>query len=232
MQKKKVVRETIEAIVIALVLALIIRTFIIQAFKIPSSSMEPTLLVGDHILVSKFIYGLSLPFTDRKVFTFKKPQQGDVIVFEFPNNPAECKGFTSSVRKRIENVVEKKSVRQLVTDDCKDFIKRVIAVEGDTVEVIDKKVYINGKPLEGKYGVNVDSIIYPRGSEVRDNFGPYTVPENSVFVMGDNRDRSFDSRYWGSVKNEMIKGKAFIIYWSWDGSEHWVRWKRFANIIR
>ena len=93
-------------------------------------------------------------------------------------------------------------------------------------------MYINGKPLEGKYGVNVDSIIYPRGSEVRDNFGPYAVPENSVFAMGDNRDRSFDSRYWGSVKNEMIKGKAFIIYWSWDGSEHWVRWKRFANIIR
>src|SRR3989344_2829439 len=197
MQKKKVIRETIEAIVIALVLAIIIRTFIIQAFKIPSSSMEPTLLVGDHILVSKFIYGLSLPFTDRKIFTFKKPQQGDVIVFEFPNNPSECKSFASSVRKRIENVVDK-----------------------------------NGKPLEGKYGVNLDNIIYPRGSEVRDNFGPYIVPENSVFAMGDNRDRSFDSRYWGSVKNEMIKGKAFIIYWSWDGNEHWVRWKRFANIIR
>lgn len=232
MQKKKVIRETIEAIVIALILALIIRSFVVQAFKIPSSSMEPTLLIGDHLLVNKFIYGVSLPFAEHKVFPLKKPKSGDVFVFEFPGNPEYCKSFSSTIRKRFQNVVEKGSVWQLITDDCKDFIKRVVAVEGDTVEVIDKKVYVNGKPLENNRGVNVDPYVYPRGPEPRDNFGPYTVPKDSVFAMGDNRDRSFDSRYWGSVNLNEIKGKAFIIYWSWDSDEHWVRWRRFANIIR
>ncbi|MBI5327206.1 MAG: signal peptidase I [Deltaproteobacteria bacterium] len=232
MQKKKVIRETIEAIVIALVLALIIRTFVIQAFKIPSSSMEPTLLIGDHLLVTKFIYGVPVPFTDLKILSFKKPKSGDVIVFEFPNNPAYCRGFGSTIRQRIANTIERKDVWQLITDDCKDFIKRVVAVEGDTVEVKDKQVYVNGKPLENNRGVNIDPTVYPRETEVRDNFGPYIVPRESVFAMGDNRDRSFDSRYWGSVKLEEIKGRAFIIYWSWDGSEQWVRWRRFANIIR
>ena len=232
MQKKKVIRETIEAIIIALVLALIIRTFVVQAFKIPSSSMEPTLLVGDHLLVNKFIYGVSLPFTDSKIFSFKKPQQGDVIVFEFPSNPEYCKGFSSIIMKRIENTVERRDVWQFFMDDCKDFIKRVVAVEGNVVEVKDKKVFVNGRPLENNHGVNIDPSIYPPGHDPRDNFGPYTVPKDSVFAMGDNRDRSFDSRYWGSVNLNEIKGKAFIIYWSWDGIEHWVRWRRFANIIR
>ncbi len=232
MQKKKVIRETIEAIVIALVLALIIRAFVIQAFKIPSSSMEPTLLIGDHLLVSKFIYGIHLPFTDRKVFSFREPKQGDIIVFEFPNNPEYCKSFSSTIKNRIENTIERGDLRQLITDDCKDFIKRVVAVEGDTVEVKDKKVYVNGEPLKDDHGVTVDPAVYPRGSEPRDNFGSYTVPMDSVFAMGDNRDRSYDSRYWGPVKLAEIKGKAFIIYWSWDGNEHWVRWRRFGNIIR
>ncbi|MBI5048734.1 MAG: signal peptidase I [Deltaproteobacteria bacterium] len=232
MQKKKAIRETIEAIVIALVLALIIRTFVVQAFKIPSSSMEPTLLIGDHLLVTKFIYGIPVPLTSSKILSFKEPKSGDVIVFEFPNNPEYCRGFGSTIKQRIVNTIERKDVWQLITDDCKDFIKRVVAVEGDTVEVKDKKVYINGKPLENNRGVNMDPTIYPRENEARDNFGPYTVPKDSVFVMGDNRDRSFDSRYWGSVKLEEIKGKAFIIYWSWDGSGQWVRWRRFANIIR
>lgn len=233
MQKKKVIRETIEAIVIALVLALIIRTFVVQAFKIPSSSMEPTLLIGDHIMVSKFIYGVPVPFSDKKIFAYKSPKQGDVIVFEFPGNPQECKSFAGTMMKRFENIKEKGDPWQLVTDDCKDFIKRVVAVAGDTVEVRDKIVYVNGNPLADNRGVNVDPYIYPKGgSEIRDNFGPYKVSPDSVFVMGDNRDRSYDSRYWGSVKLSEIKGKAFIIYWSWDGNDHWVRWRRFANIIR
>lgn len=232
MQKKKVIRETIEAIVIALVLAMVIRTFVIQAFKIPSSSMEPTLLIGDHLLVTKFIYGVPLPFTGRKIFSFKNPKSGDVIVFEFPSNPEYCKSFSGVVKNRFGNAFAKKDVRQLLTDDCKDFIKRVVAVEGDIVEVANKKVYINGKPLENNRGVNIDSFIYPRGHEPRDNFGPYTVPKDSVFVMGDNRDRSFDSRYWGSVELNEIKGKAFIIYWSWDSEDSWIRWRRFLNMIR
>jgi signal peptidase I len=232
MQKKKVIRETIEAVVIALVLALIIRTFVIQAFKIPSSSMEPTLLIGDHLLVNKFIYGISLPFSDRKVFSFKKPKQGDVIVFEFPDNPEYCKNTYRMLLKRVENTFEKRDVWQLITDDCKDFIKRVVAVEGDIVEVKDKKVFVNDEPMNDKYGVNLDPAVYPKGMEVRDNFGPYKVPKDSVFAMGDNRDRSFDSRYWGSIKLSEIKGKAFIIYWSWDSNRHWVRLKRFGSIIR
>lgn len=232
MQKKKVIRETIEAIVIALVLALIIRTFVIQAFKIPSSSMEPTLLIGDHLLVTKFIYGIPLPFTDRKIFSFRNPKSGDVIVFEFPSNPEYCKSFSGVVKNRFGNAFAKKDVWQLLTDDCKDFIKRVVAVEGDTVEVIDKKVFVNNKPLEDKHGVHVDSFVYPKGPEPRDNFGSYTVPKDSVFVMGDNRDRSFDSRYWGAVNISEIKGKAFIIYWSWNSEDSWIRWRRFLNIIR
>ena len=232
MQKKKVIRETIEAILIALVMTFIIRAFVVQAFKIPSSSMEPTLLIGDHILVSKFIYGAPVPFTDQKIFSFKNPKQGDVIVFEFPKNPEYCKSFSSIIMKRVENTKEKGDIWQLVTDDCKDFIKRVVAVGGDTIEVRDKKVYVNDKPLEDSHGVNLDPAVYPRTIEHRDNFGPYTVPKDAVFVMGDNRDRSFDSRYWGSVKLSEIKGRAFIIYWSWDGIEHWARWRRFANIIR
>lgn len=202
MQKKKVVKETIEAIVIALILALFIRTFVVQAFKIPSSSMEPTLLVGDHILVSKFIYGIPVPFTGIKLLPLQNPKRGDIIVFKFPG------------------------------DKSKDYIKRVIGVGGDTIEVIEKKVYINGRPFEDPYGVHLDPLVLPRGMEVRDNFGPLTVPEGSVFVMGDNRDKSYDSRYWGVVGLEEIKGRAFIIYWSWNSNDHWIRWRRLGRLIR
>jgi len=202
MEKKKAIRETIEAIVVALVLALTIRTFVVQAFKIPSSSMEPTLLIGDHILVNKFIYGIPVPFTDIKLVPFATPKRWDVIVFRFP------------------------------LDKRKDYIKRVVGLEGDTVEVIDKKVFINGKEIEDNYGFHKDTIIFPKENQHRDNFGPFTVPKDSVFVMGDNRDSSFDSRFWGVVNLSEIKGKAFIIYWSWDSNDHWVRFSRFAKWIR
>ncbi|MBI5286715.1 MAG: signal peptidase I [Deltaproteobacteria bacterium] len=215
--KKKAIRETIEAIVIALVLALVIRTFVVQAFKIPSSSMEPTLLVGDHILVSKFSYGIQVPKPAMiKVFGLPVPffstevkpwwgkiERGDVIVFRFPG------------------------------DRSKDYIKRVIGVDGDVIEIIDKQVHINGKPFQDPYGIHLDPIIFPNGSgEPRDNFGPFTVPAGSVFVMGDNRDRSYDSRYWGVARMGEVKGKAFIIYWSWNPEDHWVRWERLGRVIR
>lgn len=200
--KKKVIRETIEAIVVALILALTIRTFVVQAFKIPSSSMEPTLLVGDHILVNKFMYGFSVPFTNIKLVPFTKPKRWDVVVFKFPK------------------------------DKSKDYIKRVIGVEGDTVEVRNKKIFINGKEVEDPYGFHKDPITFPAINESRDNFGPFTVPKDSIFVMGDNRDSSFDSRFWGVVKLSEIRGKAFIIYWSWDSKETWVRFERFAKWIR
>lgn len=200
--KKNIIREYVESIVIAIVMALIIKAFFIQAFKIPSGSMIPTLKIGDHILVSKFIYGTKLPFTDKIIIPFKKPVRGDIIVFKYPE------------------------------DETKDFIKRVIGQPGDTLEVKEKKVYINGNPLEETYPEHNDNVVYPYGIQPRDNFGPVVVPEESYFVMGDNRDFSLDSRYWGFVKLNKIKGKAFIIYWSWDGEDSWVRWNRLGRWIR
>ena len=195
---KSQAREWAEAIVIALVLALFIRTFIVQAYKIPSGSMEDTLLVGDHLLVNKFLYGTRIPFTDKKILAIREPARGDIIVFKYPNN---------------ENV---------------DYIKRVIGLPGDVVEVKDKKVYVNGKKLDEPYTVFKDKDIIPRKLQPRDNYGPVTVPEDSLFMMGDNRDRSYDSRFWGFVRLEKIQGKAFIIYWSWDGDDSWVRWDRIG----
>ena len=201
MNKKSIIREWIEAIVIAVILALIIRTFVVQAFKIPSGSMEQTLLVGDHILVNKFIYGIKIPFTSTKILAFKKPQRSDVVVFIFPQ------------------------------DRTKDFIKRVVGVEGDRVEIINKKVYINGSLSNNPFAINDDETIIPKGIQPRDNYGPVVVPKDSLFVMGDNRDHSYDSRYWGFVKLEEVKGNAFIIYWSWNGPENSLRWRRIGSLI-
>ncbi|MFH2013099.1 MAG: signal peptidase I [Pseudomonadota bacterium] len=201
MKEKSVIREWVEAIVIAVFLALIIRTFVVQAFKIPSGSMEETLRIGDHILVNKFIYGTKIPFTDTKILTFEKPKRSDIIVFIFPE------------------------------DREKDFIKRVVGVEGDSVEIINKKVYINGTLFDSPFAMNTDDVIMPKGIQPRDNYGPVVVPKGSLFVMGDNRDHSYDSRFWGFVKLEDIKGKAFIIYWSWNGMERSPRWGRIGNII-
>ena len=200
--KKHVIREYAESIVIAVVMALIIKAFVIQAFKIPSGSMIPTLKIGDHILVNKFIYGTKLPFTDRIIIPLKRPNRGDIIVFKFPD------------------------------DEKKDFIKRVIGLPGDIVEIKGKGVYINGSPIDDFYAVHSDPMVYPSGIQPRDNFGPLTVPQDSYFVMGDNRGFSLDSRYWGFVKLNKIKGKAFIIYWSWNGEERWVRWERIGMLIR
>lgn len=198
---KSTFREYSESIVFALLLALFIRSFIVQAFKIPSGSMIPTLQIGDHILVNKLSYGIRSPFWDFFLLSFKKPQRGDVVVFIFPE------------------------------DRSKDFIKRVIGIEGDIVEIREKTVYINGKPLEDPYA-HFEGDPPERGPlNVRDNYGPKRVPENYIFVMGDNRDRSYDSRYWGYVNLDDVKGRAFLIYWSWDGMERWVRWERIGSMI-
>ena len=202
LKKKSLFREYVEAIGIALLLALFIRGFVVQAFKIPSGSMIPTLLVGDHILVSKFIYGLRNPFTGSVLIPIKDPQRLDVVVFKYPLNPSQ------------------------------DFIKRVVGLPGDTVEVRNKKVYVNGSPIENDPGVNNKIRILPRNVSARDNFGPITVPANSLFVMGDNRDNSHDSRFWKFVDFKDLKGKAFILYWSWDKEEFGVRWRRLGQTIR
>lgn len=188
--KRGVFREYVEAAIIAIILALFIRTFIVQAFKIPSESMKPTLLVGDHLLVNKFIYGVKLPFINKTVIPISEPKRGDIIVFIYP------------------------------VDKEKDFIKRVIGLPGDRVRIADRKVFINGKPIHDPYGV------YDNDSQRNENFGPIIVPDESLFVMGDNRDHSYDSRYWGFVPLDYVKGKALIIYWSWP------HWKRFGHILR
>lgn len=198
--KKRLIKEYAEAIITALVLALIIRAYIIQAFKIPSGSMIPTLLIGDHILVNKFIYGTKIPFSDRSILAFREPEKGDIIVFKYPEDPK------------------------------KDFIKRVVATGGDTLEERNKIMYVNGKEVKEPYAYHIDSYIRPRG-DPRDNFGPVIVPENKVFVMGDNRDQSFDSRYWGFVDIKEIKGKALIIYWSWDPGNR-LRFNRIGRLVK
>jgi signal peptidase I len=201
-KKKHIVREYAESIIIAVILALIIRTFVVQAFKIPSASMEDTMLIGDHLLVNKFIYGIKIPFVDGRFLKIRDPQRGDVIVFEYPEDPS------------------------------KDFIKRVIGTPGDTIQVINKKVYVNGKLYVNPHEVHKEPDMIPEAQNPRDNMQPIKVPENSYFVMGDNRDRSYDSRFWGFVKIDKIKGLAFIKYWSWDGEKHRVRWNRIGRSIQ
>ncbi|MDP3048726.1 MAG: signal peptidase I [Thermodesulfovibrionales bacterium] len=199
--KKKIIWEYAKAIITALILAMLIRTFIIQAFKIPSGSMIPTLLVGDHILVNKFLYGTKIPFSGKRVFMFKKPERGDIIVFKYPEHPS------------------------------KDFIKRVVAAEGDVIESKNKMIHVNGNKVNEPYAQHTDSSMRPMGIEPRDNFGPVIVPKNKYFVMGDNRDQSYDSRYWGYVDIKDVKGKALILYWSWDSEKNRVRFGRIGGLI-
>jgi signal peptidase I len=199
---KSRLRENIEAIIIAVILALFIRTFIIQAFKIPSGSMLPTLQIGDHILVNKFIYGVKLPYLNTNLIPVGEPERDAIIVFRYPEEPD------------------------------KDFIKRVIAVPGDVLEIRNKKVFVNHEPLEHPYAVYTDTHVIPAQVNPRDNLGPITVPPDSYFVMGDNRDNSYDSRFWGFVDASEIRGKAFIIYWSWDSNQFGVRWNRIGSLIK
>ena len=209
LREKSRLRENVEAILVAILLALFIRTFVVQAFKIPSGSMKDTLLIGDHILVNKFIYGIKLPFFNQTLIPFRTPRKGDIIVFKFPVEPK------------------------------KDFIKRVVGVAGDTIEVRDKKLFVNGVRYAHPAAVFKDRFIIPGCPDGykpdapcrRDNFGPVTVPDGAVFVMGDNRDQSYDSRFWGFVDTRAIKGKAFLIYWSWDKNGFGVRWNRIGDLL-
>jgi signal peptidase I len=193
--------ESIKAIIIAVLIALFIRTFILGNYEIPSGSMKPTLLVGDRILASKFIYGIKIPYFRKTVIPFTDPKRSDIVVFIYS------------------------------VDRSKDFIKRVVGLAGDTIEIKNKKILINGKEYTDSYGVYRDSKIYPRTMNSRDNFGPVIVPQNSIFVMGDNRDDSFDSRFWGFVNLRDVEGKAFIIYWSWDKEDHSLRWRHLGGTL-
>jgi signal peptidase I len=235
-RKKSKLREYAEAIVIAVMLALMIRAYVVQAFKIPSGSMIPTLVIGDHILVNKFIYGVDIPFTDGKSLIYRQPKREDVIVFSFPKNRdvEECRSIAKNIKTRFSNALSNGDPSYLFKDDCKDFIKRVVGVGGDIVEVKNKRVYVNDIMLLEPYKIHKDTHVENEDITNRDNFGPVTVPHGKFFVMGDNRDQSYDSRFWGFVDMNDIKGKAFIIYWSWDGSDLWynkVRWGRIGNLI-
>ncbi len=231
--RKSKFREYSEAILIAVFLALLIRAFVVQAYKIPSGSMENTLLVGDHILVNKFVYGLKVPFTDSRFLIFNLPKRGDIIVFSYPENKniPECTSVIRNISSRFANAFSRRNPAYLFKDDCRDFIKRVIGVGGDKIEIRNKKVYVNDIPLDEPYAVHKGNGIENPG---RDNFGPFIVPRRSLFVMGDNRDNSYDSRFWGVVDMDEIKGKAFIIYWSWNNEGSFfnkVRWSRMGKLL-
>ena len=190
--KKSTIREYFESIVIAVILALFIRTFIVQAFKIPTGSMEENLLIGDHLLVNKFILGPTASPIERALLPIGTIKRGDIVVFKYPEEPD------------------------------RDFIKRVIGLPGESVEVREKKVYVNGTALDEPYAhyllpVSTASEFHEVTSfDVRERYGPVTVPSGHYFVMGDNRDNSQDSRYWGFLPRDYVKGKALVIYWSYE----------------
>lgn len=226
--KKSLAREYLESVVVAVILALFIRTFVVQAFKIPTGSMQPNLLIGDHLLVNKVVYSPSLGPVERMVLPKKEIERGHVVVFKFPEDPN------------------------------RDFIKRVIGLPGETVEIRDKVVHVNGRPLTEAYAHFQEPPLSPddpeyglRRDDVRDNWGPQVVPAGHLFVLGDNRDNSRDSRFWRFLPRDQVKGRALLVYWSYEasreeyhrtGAVEWLkdtvaafgktRWRRFFHLIR
>jgi signal peptidase I len=206
---KSAIREYAEAIFLAVVLTVVIRGLVIQAYRIPTSSMEETLLVGDFLFVNKMVYGseIDLALAGKQLVYHRfpaihAPRPGDVIVFRYPDDPS------------------------------RDFIKRCVAVGGQTVEVRDKVLYVEGVAREEPYALHKDPRVLPRATSTRDNFGPYVVPQGHLFMMGDNRDNSHDSRFWGALPARLVKGKAMILYWSWDGDRRLPRGDRLLRPVR
>lgn len=232
--QKSQLREWVELVLSVVAIVFVIRLAVVEAFRIPTSSMEDTLLVGDFLLVNKFVYGIrtpdwiGIPFSKVGFFVpfarlpgFSKPKSGDIVVFRYP------------LDRRLS------------------YIKRCIAIGGQTVEIRDKKVFVDGQPVpDPPRSKHISQITYPAGyveeaiyprnltNRNRDNYGPVTVPEGHLFMMGDNRDNSADSRYWGFLSEKDVIGKALIIYFSWDHNSpllklnHRIRWERIGNLIR
>ncbi len=199
--KKSVVREYFESIVIAVILALFVRTWVVQAFKIPTGSMENNLLIGDHLLVNKFVFGPAAAGAEGALLPMRDVRRGDIVVFKYPDEPE------------------------------RDFIKRVIGLPGESIELRNKKVYVNGRALDEPYVHFLDTAHNAQevtSFDVRERYGPVTVPDGHYFVMGDNRDNSQDSRYWGFLPRGYIKGKALMIYWSFDAAPE--RYARAGSI--
>lgn len=206
--RKSVAREYYEAILVAFILALFVRTFVFENFKIPSGSMEDNLLIGDHLVVNKFVFAGNAGSLVHRLLPYRAPRRGDVVVFKYPEDPR------------------------------RDFIKRCVAVSGDTVELRRKQLYVNNELQEDPMVVHKDPRVYddspvvPVSSRIRDNYGPFTVPPDSIFCLGDNRDNSLDSRFWGPVPLDYVKGRAVLIYWSYEaGRDEW-QWRGLGNRIR
>ena len=181
-----------------LMATLILRSAFVEAYKIPSGSMIPTLLVGDDLLANKFVYGIEIPFLNRKILILTSPHKGDIIVFRSPEDPR------------------------------KELIKRVVAVEGDLIEERNKQIFINGRASNEPYVQHTDNFL----EDPRDDFGPYVVPKDKLFVMGDNRDESYDSRFYGFVDLKDVEGKAFLVFWSWDNETTLPRFNRIGLHVK
>lgn len=206
--EKSLAREYLEALLIAIIFATFARTYVVQAFKIPSGSMEKNLLIGDHILVNKFIYGPTATGLERTLLPVRPVRRGDIVVFKYPNDPS------------------------------RDFIKRCMALAGDTIQSRDKVLFINGREIHDEAFTHhsdpqiVSRRDYYQPNRVRDNFGPLVVPEGHYFCMGDNRDNSNDSRFWGPVPRPNVKGRAFMIYWSFESEGESIEWPGVAGKLR
>jgi signal peptidase I len=197
---KSRLRQNVESLVLAVLVALLVRSSVVEAFWVPSGSMLPTIQIGDHLFVNKLAYGMHLPFVGREIAQWRPLRRGDIVVFRSP------------------------------VDQRTDLIKRVIAVAGDVVEIRNKQLSINGEAVPDPFANFTDAR--QKDAVPRDNFGPVTVPPGKFFVMGDNRDQSYDSRYWGFADERDVKGQATFIYWSWNSQTHWVRWERFGRYLR
>ena len=206
---KSAIREYLEALLLAVVLTVVVRGLVVQAFRIPTSSMEETLQIGDFLFVNKMVYGSEIDIgvaghqlVYHRFPAIREPKPGDVIVFRYPDDPA------------------------------RDFIKRCVATGGQTVELRDKVLYVDGQAQEEPYVVHKDPRVLPREVNARDNFGPYVVPQGQLFMMGDNRDNSHDSRFWGGLPRNLVKGQAMILYWSWDADRRVPRATRILRPVR
>ena len=200
--------EWAKAIVFSVLFVVTFRGVVAQAYQIPTGSMENTLLVGDYLFINKMLYGseIDIGMGGHRLFyyrfpAFRPPEQGDIIVFRYPENPRQ------------------------------DFIKRCVAVAGQTVEIKNKELYVDGVRQVEPYVIHIDSRVLPAELSHRDNFGPFKVPAGTIVMMGDNRDNSHDSRFWGPLPVNLIKGKAAIRYFSWDGDHHAVRLGRMFQTI-
>jgi signal peptidase I len=264
--RRSILREYVQSFAIAIFLALLIRGFVVQAFKIPSGSMEQTLLIGDFLLVNKFLYGSNFLFGREKMLAIRDPVPGDILVFRYPYDP-DVPQPAHNYRRIVGPIFWNRSTNWFHFYSPRDYIKRCVAVEDQTIEIRDKQVYVDGVLVASDHTRHADRRIIPplavaddsvsqvrfqRAWEsgeflqatsmtrsVRDNFGPVTVPAGQIFVMGDNRDNSLDSRFWGPLDKNLVKGKAMIIYWSWNHHRvrPWfaiwnkLRWSRIGTLI-